>query len=258
MGRNDQGQILASNYWDGKAISSGEESRSHGLVGIFSVRLAWRIGLRGKLQYSRTRRGQYPGGLLRNNIHRDGRALTLLISTQIKHLNTSKTSIRPRSSLGYEQNSQPSSGRSFGYQHKEKIGAANRTIFTELGPDLDEALAENESKNLLIAGTDTTVVTLSYLIWIVLRHATIKQKVLDEIATLPTDYSIAEAEKLSYTQNVLQESLRLYGAGPGSLSRTSPTEDHVLGGHVIPAGTILSTQAYIPHRDESVFVNATA
>ncbi|KAM0788727.1 hypothetical protein ACM66B_002819 [Microbotryomycetes sp. NB124-2] len=140
----------------------------------------------------------------------------------------------------------------------EKAGAGKRTIFSPLGDDVDVDLAENESKNLLIAGSDTTMVTLTYLIWIVLKNPQVRARVAHEIATLGSEYSIAEAEALGYTQNVLQESLRLYGAGPGSLPRSVPKGGVELAGYYLPEGTVVSTQAYVMHRDPNIFEDPEA
>jgi len=140
------------------------------------------------------------------------------------------------------------------YRDAEKAGLAKRTIFTDLiDQDIDPAMAANESKNLLIAGSDTTMATLTYMAWAIIKHPEIKAKVLQEIATLRPDYSINEVEELPYLQNVLQECLRLYGAGPGSLPRAVPPQGADLCGLRLPGEAIVSTRAYVMHRDSNIY-----
>lgn len=140
------------------------------------------------------------------------------------------------------------------YSDAEKQGMAGRTIFTDLmDENIDPAMASNESKNLLIAGSDTTMVTLTYLIWAILKHPPVKDKLVHEIEGLAPGYSIGDAEDLPYLQLVIQESLRLYGAGPGSLPRAVPHDGAFLCGYHLPKDTVVSTQAYVMHRDPTIY-----
>ncbi|KIW68485.1 hypothetical protein PV04_04427 [Phialophora macrospora] len=115
-----------------------------------------------------------------------------------------------------------------------------------------------EASNLIVAGSDTTAVSLTYLIWSLhrLQHRHIKQKLLEEFAEVPIDAPLAVLDQLPYLHAVINESLRLYGAAPGSLPRVTPKGGFKLGGHYIPEDTIVSTQAYTMHRDESIFKDA--
>lgn len=114
-----------------------------------------------------------------------------------------------------------------------------------------------EASNLIVAGSDTTAVSLTYLVWSVLRprHRNVKQKLLAEIESVPIDASLAEISQLKYLQAVINESLRLYGAAPGSLPRVSPPGGAKLGGgrYDIPEGTIVGAQAFTVHRDGAIF-----
>lgn len=114
-----------------------------------------------------------------------------------------------------------------------------------------------EASNLIIAGSDTTAVSLTYLVWTLHRpqHKDIKEKLLNEIHSLPVDASIADISNLRYLRTVVNESLRLYGAAPGSLPRVCPPGGAKLGSYFMPGGTIVSTQAYTLHRDAAIFEN---
>ncbi|KAF2829792.1 cytochrome P450 3A17 [Ophiobolus disseminans] len=110
-----------------------------------------------------------------------------------------------------------------------------------------------EAGNLIVAGSDTTAVTLTYLIWAVLKQPDLQARLEDEVAQLSEELSTAELEGASVLNSVIEETLRLYGAAPGALPRTVPSQGATIGGHHIPSGVEVSTQAYTNHRDPSAF-----
>jgi cytochrome P450 len=139
-------------------------------------------------------------------------------------------------------------------------GETRGTIFSKM---LDEAEAgtsllsdaeiEREASNLIVAGSDTTAVTLTYLIWAVLKHPSIKQNLQEEVDALSPGFSSKEANALPYLGMVVMETLRLYGAARGSLPRTVPQGGRNLGGYFVPEGRTVSTQAFTLHHDSTIF-----
>jgi cytochrome P450 len=119
----------------------------------------------------------------------------------------------------------------------------------------DKDLA-NEATGFIVAGSGTTAITLTYLVWSVLRHPAIQQNLEEEVLGLDEDFTDAELEKLPVLNAIIDETLRLYGAAPGSLPRIVPAGGATLGGYFIPGGTTVCTQAYTLHRDEETFANA--
>ncbi|KAH7324029.1 cytochrome P450 [Rhexocercosporidium sp. MPI-PUGE-AT-0058] len=69
----------------------------------------------------------------------------------------------------------------------------------------DETIAM-EVKAFIIAGTDTTAIT-SYLVWAVLRHPKVQARLLEEVRSLPDDFSVSHAQKLPYVQMVVSITL---------------------------------------------------
>jgi len=112
-----------------------------------------------------------------------------------------------------------------------------------------------EAGNLIVAGSDTTAVTLTYLIWAVLRRPSLQRRLEEEVAALDEQFDDSQLEKLELLNGIIDETLRLYGAAPGSLPRTVPKGGATLAGHFIPGGTVVETQAYTLHRDANVFPN---
>ncbi|OQE12795.1 hypothetical protein PENFLA_c062G09343 [Penicillium flavigenum] len=96
-----------------------------------------------------------------------------------------------------------------------------------------------EAGNLIVAGSDTTAVTLTYLIWVILSHPSLRLQIEKELISLGDDYDEADLESLPVLNATITETLRLYGAAPGSLPRTVPEGGVTLSGFYIPAGTTL-------------------
>lgn len=119
--------------------------------------------------------------------------------------------------------------------------------------ELSDRSIRVEAGNLILAGSDTTSVTLTYLVWAVLRRPHLQLRLEEEVAHLPPDFKDAMLEQLPLLNAVIDETLRLYGAAPGSLPRSVPPGGANLGGYFIPEGTVVETQAYTMHRNADIF-----
>lgn len=114
---------------------------------------------------------------------------------------------------------------------------------------------KEEAGNLIVAGSDTTAVTLTYLVWAVLKQPELQSQLEHEVSQLSDDLSNAELEAAPLLNSVIEETLRLYGAAPGALPRMVPSQGATIGGYRIPGGVEVTTQAYTNHRDPSIFPN---
>ncbi|KAI0834222.1 cytochrome P450 [Hypoxylon sp. FL0890] len=111
----------------------------------------------------------------------------------------------------------------------------------------------NDAMSYIVAGSDTTTDTLTYLIWEVCRRPDIKEKLMAELRTLPDGFEDEDAKKLPYLDNIIQETLRLHTAAPAGLPRVVPPGGATFGGYFIPAGYTVSAQAYSMHRNPKVY-----
>ncbi|ORY70424.1 cytochrome protein [Pseudomassariella vexata] len=135
---------------------------------------------------------------------------------------------------------------------------AKPTLFSKLykaGEDgLNFAEIRDNAASYIIAGSDTTTNTLTYLVWSVCKHPHVQRRLVDELSGLSDDdLEDQKLKNLPYLNQVIQESMRLYPAAPSGLPRAVPREGAEMGGYFIPGGHTVSVQAYSMHRDAAVY-----
>lgn len=111
----------------------------------------------------------------------------------------------------------------------------------------------NNAMAFIIAGSDTTANTMTYLTWALCKHPEIRDALVEELRSLPEEFSEQDLRSLPRLNNVVKETLRLYCAAPSALPRIVPAEGVVFSGHRLPGGTTVSTQAYTLHRNADIF-----
>ncbi|KAJ5036242.1 hypothetical protein NUH16_004112 [Penicillium rubens] len=131
-----------------------------------------------------------------------------------------------------------------------------QTLFTKLfdeksGMSYSDII--QEARGYIVAGSDTTAVTLTYLTYSVCRDNRVREKLVAELATIPEPVTDKSLRDLPYLNQVINETLRLYTAVPFGLPRLVPPEGARFNGYHVPGGTTVSTQAYSLHRDHAIF-----
>ncbi|KAI0481980.1 cytochrome P450 [Xylariaceae sp. FL0804] len=150
--------------------------------------------------------------------------------------------------------------------------------------DADEKVEEDDrlrphelrstAQSFIVAGSDTTSNTLTYLVWAVCGAPRIRDKLVAELLTtaLPSvvggsgtrdddredEVAYADVRDLPYLNCVVDETLRLHGAAPAGLPREVPAGGVDLltaGGerYHVPAGYTVAAQSYSLHRDPRAF-----
>jgi cytochrome P450 len=111
----------------------------------------------------------------------------------------------------------------------------------------DELL--DELITLIVAGFETSANTLNWVWYLLAGHPDVEQKVIAESRSLIPTVSAVSAESLAdmkYTQQVLEETLRLYP--PVWLFTRRSREDDVLDDFDVPDGTDIYLSPFILHR----------
>ncbi|KAF3446243.1 hypothetical protein FNV43_RR11422 [Rhamnella rubrinervis] len=118
-----------------------------------------------------------------------------------------------------------------------------------------DTVTKATSMSLISGGSDTTTVTLEWVLSLLLNHPSVLKKVKDELdihvgkERLVNELDISN---LVYLQAVVKETLRLYPAGPLSGLREF-TEDCVIGGHHVRKGTRLITNLWKIQTDPRIW-----
>ncbi|OVA15437.1 Cytochrome P450 [Macleaya cordata] len=108
---------------------------------------------------------------------------------------------------------------------------------------------------LILGGSDTTMVSLSWALSLLVNHPHVLKKAQDELDThvgKERQVDDSDIKNLTYLQAIIKETLRLYPAGPLSAPRES-TDDCTVAGYHIPKGTRLIVNAWKIQRDPRVW-----
>lgn len=115
------------------------------------------------------------------------------------------------------------------------------------GEQSDQQLRD-EMMTMLLAGHDTTALTLTYTWYLLSQHPEAEAKVHEELEAVcggetPT---MADVRQFDYVERVLQEAMRLYP--PVYVIFREPQVDVQLGGYRIPEGSAVMLPQWVVHR----------
>ncbi|TXG49491.1 hypothetical protein EZV62_025366 [Acer yangbiense] len=126
--------------------------------------------------------------------------------------------------------------------------------------NLDYAFKNQKKKVMLLAGTDTSAVTMEWAMSNLLNQPEVLKKARDKLdPQVGQERLIDEPDvpKLQYLQSIISETLRLYPAGPLLVPHMS-SSDCTVGGYDVPADTILLVNAWAIHRDPMLWDDPTS
>ena len=135
------------------------------------------------------------------------------------------------------------------------------TLFTKMmqkvekEESLDRESLIGEGQGFIVAGSDTTANTMTYLVYAVTRHPDVQKRLVDELSTIRNDYGWDDLRDLPYLNKCIDETLRIYGPASNALPRSVPHGGANLAGYYLPGdkGLTVSTQAYTLHRNPYIF-----
>lgn len=123
------------------------------------------------------------------------------------------------------------------------------------GEKLSLAELTAEARSLILAGSDTTAITLSYIAWLISRSPSVRSRLQTELATVMPDPTtlpgdLSTLENLPYLSACIHETMRLYPAIPGPFPRVVSERGLEVGRYALPPGTIVGVNALVSHRSQ--------
>ncbi len=117
------------------------------------------------------------------------------------------------------------------------------------GPGMSDRQVRDEAMTLFIAGHETTAVLLTWTWYLLARNPHVETKLREELDAVvgADEVSVDHLPRLTYTEQVLNESLRLYP--PAWVIGRRALVDVELGGYAVPRGTIVVLSPYVTQRD---------
>jgi cytochrome P450 len=131
-----------------------------------------------------------------------------------------------------------------------------RALIAATDPDSGRSLSDEDISNelliFMLSGHDTTATMLTYALWQLGHHPDMQDRVAAEVAGIgDRELTPADVPRLSYTAQVLNESLRLCppAAGVGRVA----LRDIAVDGYRVEAGTIVAVGINALHRDPALW-----
>ncbi|MCY7400733.1 MAG: cytochrome P450 [Nocardioides sp.] len=123
--------------------------------------------------------------------------------------------------------------------------------------DLSDAEIRDELVTMVIAGHETVAASLAWTLMLLAEHQPVQDRLREELADHVGPVSlVGHREALPWTRAVIDEALRLYPPA-WALSRRSHGPD-VIGGHEVPAGTLVIISPWLVHRRPDPWIEPLA
>ncbi|KIX93474.1 uncharacterized protein Z520_10894 [Fonsecaea multimorphosa CBS 102226] len=153
-------------------------------------------------------------------------------------------------------------------EHFEKrlaMGTKPTDLFTYLlahdenGKTLAKKDLESDSPVIIVAGSDTTAVCLSFVFYFVSKDPAIQKRLIEEVDKAWAEHGAGLGgrslgpDKMPYLNGVINESLRMAPPAPNGNQRTTPEGGCVVSGRYLPANTQVSCQPTFMAHDARSF-----
>ncbi|KAF5021007.1 hypothetical protein F66182_6938 [Fusarium sp. NRRL 66182] len=123
-----------------------------------------------------------------------------------------------------------------------------------------EGAFQEDSRLMIIAGSDTTAVALTNAIYFLTKHPNVYHKlqelVKDAFPGGEEEWTYDKAKNIQFIDHIIYETLRLKPSVPAGLYRLTPAAGIQIDDVFIPGDTIVSVPAYTVHRDRRYWDHA--
>ncbi|TVY15568.1 Tryprostatin B 6-hydroxylase [Lachnellula arida] len=123
----------------------------------------------------------------------------------------------------------------------------------------DLSLLQGDSQLIVVAGSDTTAATLTYIFYELLHNQSHISKLRDEVAPyvdVSGNVDHAKIANLNHLNGIIHETLRLHPPVPTALQRITPPEGIKIGDTYIPGNMTVYCPQYVLGQSENIYLNA--
>lgn len=114
-----------------------------------------------------------------------------------------------------------------------------------------DPMLQADARLIIVAGSDTTAATFTYMFYHLAQHPEEVKKLRDELRPLTkgewSDKDINQAEHLN---GCIYEALRMHPPVPSGLQRSTPPEGMEIDGRHVPGKTVFYMPQYVMGRGE--------
>jgi len=125
----------------------------------------------------------------------------------------------------------------------------------EDGQGMSDEQVRDEALTIFLAGHETTANAMTWTFYLLSQHPQVEAALHEELDRVLAGRqpSLDDLPALTYTEQVLKESMRLYP--PAWSFGRQAIEDIELGGYTLPRGSVLIVLPYVIHRDARWFAD---
>jgi cytochrome P450 len=113
---------------------------------------------------------------------------------------------------------------------------------------MSEQQLRDEVTAVLVAGYESTAVTLTWMFYLLSQHPEVEKRLREEIGAVLGDRVpvLADLSSLGYVHQVIQESMRCYPAF-WAMTRETIADDEI-GGYPVPAKSLIVVSPFVTHK----------
>ncbi|KAF8410153.1 hypothetical protein HHK36_002675 [Tetracentron sinense] len=145
-------------------------------------------------------------------------------------------------------------------EHRSSCSGKSQKTMIDVLLSLQETEPHHYTDEVLLsAGTDTLAVTMEWAMSLLLNHPEVLKKAQAEIDVHVEQGRLVDESdlvKLPYLHCIINETLRMYPAGP-LLEPHESSEDCTVGGFNVPRGTMLLVNSWAIHNDPAIWAEPT-
>lgn len=140
-------------------------------------------------------------------------------------------------------------------RHEDMLGILMDARDDEDGLAMTDKQLRDELMTIFLAGHETTANALSWTLYLLSQHPDVETKLFNEIDSVIGNRNLTPGDfmKLTYTQNVIYESMRIYP--PVYVIQREVAEDVVIGGYLFKKGDMILLSQYVMHHKPEYFDN---